>query len=703
VAGFTTQQLVLVQAGVAGKPYDIGTGYFVTPDLVLTASHIVPEQALTSLDVRTELDGQWHPAQLQPVWRSSTLDAVLLRTLKPLAEIPHITWVESDFDDDATWQSSAYPDAGKVDQDGKPAWKSVGLSGKLYAHGGGGQGLKELELTVEAPPPDAEKWKGVSGAPIFVNEKLAGLIKEASRSFRGRFAGVPATMLWQNHGFLVAMSPPWLDPLPQGIWVLVVISEAENQTSQLADWVDRSLENDDKAIKSALRVKVEPKALRVCIADALESPGKWLRFVSALCTAPIAIFDATGFEAGVMLALGVRAVVRRGVTLTSTAEALSPTELSKLPFNIQETKLLYHGSSMYLPNDVRHPKNRIAAAIKKGWQELDSQPNYLDLPAYDAVRCPYPTADADDHQSAITRPLVLCSFGEDHEPNWKHLANALAIRYDVDAARMLDVASPRLVGQALYEGIRWAQTCVVDWTGWRANVFFELGVRLTCADIGPVCLIERGAAESAVKDDTVAQRRQLMALFGPTPYLLGKGDHGIKDALLIHDAILNQRPPPLAVTQLPHDATFRTCQDRFEWKREHITIEPHELLRLSIEAPFGKDPQAAGFKPLLFSSNPDYSKDYDRSVKDRWIAAWCYLVQRYPESHWEQDADFRRTLQKLGNDVLQFGLKEPLNEDHLKKLSEQIYEVIDKLDELDKLDDRARQRTVQGPGHADAN
>jgi hypothetical protein len=157
------------------------------------------------------------------------------------------------------------------------------------------------------------------------------------------------------------------------------------------------------------------------------------------------------------------------------------------------------------------------------------------------------------------------------------------------------------------------------------------------------------------------------------------------------------------VTQLPHDATFRTCQDRFEWKLEHITIEPHELLRMSIEAPFGKDPQATGFKPLLFSSNSDYSRDYDRSVKDRWIAAWCYLVQRYPESHWEQDADFRRTLRKLGNDVLQFGLKEPLNKDHLKKLSEQIYEVIDKLYELDKLDDRARQQTVQGPAHANAD
>jgi hypothetical protein len=190
MSGFTTQRLVLVQAGLADRTFDIGTGYFVTSDLVLTASHVVPERSLTSLEVRTELDGQWRAAELEPVWRDTAQDALLLRILAPLPEIPPIIWAESDFENNEAWESSAYPDAGKVNQDGKPAWKSVALSGKLYAHGGGGQGLKELELTVDAPPENAEQWKGVSGAPIFVNERLAGLIKEASRSFRGgRFAG----------------------------------------------------------------------------------------------------------------------------------------------------------------------------------------------------------------------------------------------------------------------------------------------------------------------------------------------------------------------------------------------------------------------------------------------------------------------------------------------------------------------------------
>jgi hypothetical protein len=276
--------------------------------------------------------------------------------------------------------------------------------------------------------------------------------------------------------------------------------------------------------------------------------------------------------------------VRRGVTLTSVAEALTPAHLSRLPFNIQETKLLHHGSG-YAPNDIRHPLIAIPVAIKRGWEELASQPDYLDLPAYDAVRCPYPAADAEG-RSAVKRMLVLCRFGAEHESNWLHLSNALLAHYpDGEAARMLDVSSPRLVGQALYEGIRWARTCVIDWTGWRANVFFEFGVRIGCADIGPVGLIDRTTYDAATAAQAPVQLGLMIGLFAPAVYGLGAaGDGGDDDddddavdrALCAHDAIVEQRPPALDATLLPHDATFRTCSDAFEWTQEHITREPHD-------------------------------------------------------------------------------------------------------------------------------
>ena len=89
--------------------------------------------------------------------------------------------------------------------------------------------------------------------------------------------------------------------------------------------------------------------VEIRIADALETPGRWLKLVEALCVAPLMVADVTGFEPGIMLALGVRAVVRRGVTVASTGGDLNDATLATLPFNIQETKLISHGKSVEDP------------------------------------------------------------------------------------------------------------------------------------------------------------------------------------------------------------------------------------------------------------------------------------------------------------------------------------------------------------------
>jgi hypothetical protein len=685
MAGFTPRRLVLVLATHLRNGSDafvVGTGYFLTSDLVLTASHVVPEEGMTRLEVRTENDGEWREASLTPVWRDAARDALLLRVLTPLPDVDEPDWLEGDVDADAVWHSSGYPDAGKIVRDGRPARKTVGLSGKLLSHGGGGQGPKELELTVESPPP-ADQWTGISGAPVFVRDRLAGIVTEVPRSFQGgRLMAVPISALLRNHGFRLALSPPWPEAVTERVWVLAVLSEAKKGKG-LADWVDRALSKDYTAIDLAVGTGLRPKCVRLEITDALESPGRWLRFLTVLCSAPIAVFDATGFEPAVMLALGIRAVVRRGVTLTSSAEELTPAQLSQLPFNIQETKLIHHGGA-YAPNDVKHPRHTIGAAIKRGWQELDSQPHYLDLPAYDAVRGPYPAADTDG-QSSITRILVLCPFAQVHHNNWLRIANALVFRYgDVEPTRMLDIASPRLVGQALYEGIRWARTCVVDWTGWRANVFFELGVRLAAADISPVCVIEKGAADAVTGGQGLKQLALLTTLIGPASYSLDDDDNeGLRIALAVHDAIVDQHPPAAPASQLPHDATFRTCLDWFDWSQERITMDPHEFLRVSIESPFGKDVQAAGRSPLLFSANEGYSKGLDRSVKERWLAAWFYITGRYPKETWKVDAALRATVKKLANDVLQFGLSKGADP-VLNALRDSIFDALDEIDDIDR-------------------
>ena len=42
--------------------------------------------------------------------------------------------------------------------------------------------------------------------------------------------------------------------------------------------------------------------------------------------------------------------------------------------------------------------------------------------------------------------------------------------------RVIDYGSPLLAGERLYELTRHAGTCLIDWTKWSPNVFFEMGV-----------------------------------------------------------------------------------------------------------------------------------------------------------------------------------------------------------------------------------
>ena len=684
------RRLALVSCPVAGGTSEsVGTGYLIAADLLLTASHVVPENA-GAARVRIEADGSWHDALAGAVWRDADLDAVLIRLRQPRQGIDPVEWAEEAVVADEAWRSVGYPKAGVVLEDGRSSWKSVGLGGTLYAGGGGGQGHKQLDLGV-TDPPAPELWSGASGAPVLVGGRLAGLVKQVPPNFGGgRLIGVPATALLQSPGFRIEIGERWLAPetLPKaGAWVLVVLCEAED--TGLGQCVDVTLQNDQEAFLKLVDPAFELQSTKARIADAMRSPAHWLSLVRALCLAPIAVFDATDFEPAVMMAMGVRAVVRRGVTITSTARSLSAEGLSRLPFNIKETKLVHHGDAYDL-GDERHPHKALAAAIKKGWRESRTQPRYLDLPAYDGVRCPYPAATLDDI-GAVERILMLCPFSEDYERNWRVLSYALAQHYARRRpARMLDLSSPRLVGQALYEGIRWSRTCVIDWTDWRPNVFFEFGARLASAPVGPIFLID--AADPAVDTaGSASQRRRLIDLWRPTIYRIppeqnpgaaAENRRVLEAAFRVHDANASDRAAAVPLTAMPHDATFRVCRESFQWVQEGITIEPQELLRRSVIDPFGPDQQQIGSQPILYADQASFSAALDVSLRERWVAAWYYLANRYPQEQWAADPPLRRRIRDLANQVLLFGARAEDRDPHLQALRQTLYDVIDQIDDL---------------------
>ena len=436
----------------------------------------------------------------------------------------------------------------------------------------------------------------------------------------------------------------------------VLVLQSEGAETELGDTVSTSI---DRIKQEEIRFADMLPDEEVCVIgvnEVLSSPTNWLHFVQALCKARVLVVDATNFEPAVMLFLGIRSVVRRGLTLTITSHVLDETQLSKLPFNIQETKLIGYEEDQGIEHP-KHPINLIGLAIKKGFSQLSDDPRYRDLPSFHDVRCPEPP----DHPRSIKNTvLVLCPFKKDYRHNWRYISNQLATRakrivpgQSPLVVRMKDIDSPRLVGPSLYEHLRWSKGCVVDWTGWRPNVFFELGVRLACSEFDPVSLIEESQLVEARDKASLCQYAQIIDLLRPTAYRLNdkKGEQ-FDIALDRHKQKLEQRYSPEA-TELAPSAAFSKIMNSYDWQQERVTQAPHEELWALVEAQMGKDSQSDGNLPALFSDNKDYLRQLRINSEERSIAAWLYLRHRYTDEEIDTDLGIQQMVRELGENVRQ--------------------------------------------------
>jgi hypothetical protein len=145
--------------------YTFGTGYFITSHLVLTAGHVIPEDAV-EVRARQESTGVHHNAEIaemkvKPAWRDARLDAVLLKVTPGLAEAEAeaVEWMEDLPEIDVSWRTTGYPVAASETVDQSRRYTTAVLKGTIYSQGGGGQGQRELELTVDAPA-RTEGWHG---------------------------------------------------------------------------------------------------------------------------------------------------------------------------------------------------------------------------------------------------------------------------------------------------------------------------------------------------------------------------------------------------------------------------------------------------------------------------------------------------------------------------------------------------------------
>lgn len=452
----------------------IATGYFLTANLVLTVRHVADEvTGDVKYRVRTEVGGsekdKWTSAHR--VWVGLGIDALLLRTDNSFE-----SWTVPEFLPETTsgaWISSGYARVATTDQDRKT------LPIKGLFHVSKGQGQPELSLTINQviQQGETEKWKVISGSPIFLDameDGLVGLITEVQADMTNVLVALPIERLLEDIHFRTAIHPiSFLGQLPERPWCLVVSGAG----------TPHNLRNKVAGALNKCRLTAsdfgDPIPIELNVLEATSSPENWAASIEALAKAKFVVADVTNSEPAIMVLLGVRSVLRRGVTVSVSSGGAASIETAK-PFNVRETRVLSSSHSDFI--------DRLSKVLVDGAIGLDADPNYLDLPAFLAARAPRPFDWANEDLRTI---LVLCPFAGPYSTLYDdELRSVINSWSGKDPVRMLDLRSPRLVGQSLYEQIRWSTHCLVDLSGWHPDVCFELGVRLACSDHEPLVIIQ---------------------------------------------------------------------------------------------------------------------------------------------------------------------------------------------------------------------
>jgi FAD dependent oxidoreductase len=463
-----------------------------------------------------------------------------------------------------------------------------------------------------------------------------------------------------------APNPIMIEDVPDGgvdLRCLILESTNRREQGRLAELIKAALISIRKEIKPIFERKQSDPDINlefevVRINEALSSQKEYNRTVRMLCQADVAVIDVTKYESGVMLFLGLRSAARRGVTLVTTNQKLVSSEWSKLPFNLKELYPLSVWPRTSDINSPEHPIRIIGTTAARALRQYHSLSFYQDLPAYEAVRR-FETTPGTGAQTI----LWLCPFDAGYKPCEAYIQNGFIAEYGDEATednkkkyrleRITEIVSPQLVTQRLYSAIRRTGLCLVDWSLWSPNVFFEFGVRVAVNSMGPVCLLAKGLKDfteaqdkknranndSAPTEEVFAQREALKKLFHPIEY----GQEGEEQKLFqeIRERHLEMQdyetpgrapsPVPPAFGAFAYNHTYKLLGRYLPLRNEPGASPAHEFLKYAADALVGVDLTKDQSLPVLYASaNKDLDRQARDAAKELLIAAWYYLSKRYP-------------------------------------------------------------------------
>jgi hypothetical protein len=418
------------------------------------------------------------------------------------------------------------------------------------------------------------------------------------------------------------------------------------------------------------------------IAEIFDSDASLQQTVLAAMQADLAFFDVSRFEPGVMFLIGVRAAVRRGVTLCSHGLGWREGKPLDKPFNLSDLQIFSHVRVNSVgPDPV---VQRFADGIQQGFRQLKHQPRYQDLPAFEALRELGPGADASGTIPWDAFVLMLCSFREEHLKGWLYvrgkLEDALQARgtQSPSVQRLIDTGSPQLVSQALYEGIRRASACIVDWSYYSPSTFLELGVRLVVSPWGAMQIIDERFLPGAELAPLVQpanpalgpEFRQLTMMvkrFEPKPYRIGGG--APFDALLAE--LVDRRP--FDEEEPSYNRIHRLIQNEIA-STSPAMPRVFDMMRRAADTLSDAQQDRRAASQVLFSGNGHVKRDRETAALEYRIAAWLYLEHR-AAARSRPEGDGLRELHKSLGQIVATALYETGDDDdfrmaeHIERLS----------------------------------
>jgi tetratricopeptide (TPR) repeat protein len=632
-----------------------GTAFFVGGRYALTALHVVADTQTRPPTFRTSIrlhfqdaPGPMSAAVVSDMCSVEDDWAVLACERAPDAEPIELG---PEPRQGSRWMAFGYPEI----QEGGMTIAGEVRDPRLRPLGGAGalRGASVLQLFGEEPAAGlGAPLHGFSGAPCLVDGKAVGILRstliqedvdgqQQMRLFTqaGTVHATPARNVveWQSDRRRALLTGTWAPPEVVTQEFLVLLSAREAALDGEDGVAHLALRDVVRQAHRRLRASELGEPFFLAAADAVASEEKLEQCVRALCRAKVVVFDATDFEPAIMFLAGIRAVARRGVTLLSIGGDYYLGKDQAIPFDVKDANIVAH-SLMQNTSPIADSVALLVGRIRRGLVEMSS-PHYLDLPVYDVIRLL--PADRRGIIPSEEGVLVLCPFDGAYEAFWNNklmraLKNEMEALRDarrvqgqatVGVSRSFELNSPRLVSHAVYEAIRRMQSCLIDLTGWSANVLFELGVRLAATGLRTVCILERGWAQG-VRPGWDAQCRALAAMLVTVDFTYAAAQPWERQKAFSNAyGVDAMGSVPRVLDGRLHDLVERALDVESEPAARPVFLELQDQAAM-----FSRDPGAGGrSKPVgLFPGNAALVQREEDAEFERLFAAWLYVSNRCP-------------------------------------------------------------------------